>query len=95
MYLFGIIPMGRHEITFVKMDDTVRVIDTDEKGQLIKSWQHTMKVLDETADQTSIFRDELSFENGLLTLPTYIGVYLFFAYRHFRIKQLIRKGLFI
>lgn len=93
MYLFGIIPMGRHEITFVKIDDSVRRIATDEKGQMIKSWQHTMKVLVGMDDQTSVFRDELSFKNGLLTLPTYMGVYLFFTYRHFRIKQLIRKGL--
>lgn len=93
MYIFGFIPMGHHEITFVRMDDTAKIIATDEKGQLIKSWQHTMKVLNETTDQTSVFRDELSVENGLLTFPTFIGVYLFFVYRHFRIKQLIRKGL--
>ncbi|NIK75297.1 hypothetical protein FHS15_000395 [Paenibacillus castaneae] len=54
-----------------------------------------MQVHTETEEQTTIFRDELYFHNGLFTIPTYFGVYLFFVYRHLRIKQLIKKGMLV
>lgn len=93
MYLFGLIPLGDHHITFVKIDDANRVLSTDETGQICKVWHHTMRVLVETDARSTVFQDELFFKNGLLTLPTYVGVYLFFMYRHIRIKQLIKKGV--
>jgi len=93
MYLFGVIPLGEHTISFIKIDNINRVLSTDESGKIIRTWQHTMCVQVEKETGFTVFQDNLYFKNGLLTFPTYVGVYLFFMYRHSRIKLLIKKGL--
>ncbi|GAA3405743.1 hypothetical protein GCM10020370_30120 [Paenibacillus hodogayensis] len=91
MYLLGWLPLGHHTITFATIDDGRRTVTTDETGRLFRTWRHTMRVT-RVDERTSVFRDELSFDSGLFTLPASVGVYLFFAYRHMRLKQLIRSG---
>ncbi|WP_048744374.1 hypothetical protein [Paenibacillus sp. P22] len=92
MDLFKLIPLGSHTISFLSIDDRSRVLSTDESGTIIKTWRHTMAVHAGSSGTTAVFQDELHFSNGLLTWPTYIGVYLFFVYRHARMRQLIRSG---
>ncbi|MNS61050.1 hypothetical protein D3C72_940660 [compost metagenome] len=59
---------------------------------LIPLGQHTMEVMPDSDPQAFLFRDTLELKNGILTLPTYLGVYAFFAYRHWRMKRLIHNG---
>lgn len=92
MYLLGVIPLGHHTIRFVKIDRERMRISTDESGMLLREWRHTMEVNQAAEEQTVRFSDTLELNNGLLTLPTYVGVYVFFVYRHWRIKSLIRRG---
>ncbi|MNU56807.1 hypothetical protein D3C71_459080 [compost metagenome] len=91
MYMLGLIPLGQHTILFREVDQSRKKLSTDEHGQLIKFWQHTMEVMPDSDPQTFLFRDTLELKNGILTLPTYLGVYAFFAYRHWRMKRLIHN----
>lgn len=90
MRLAGIVPLGPHTITFVRIDDRAGQLSTDESGLLIKSWLHTMTIGD-LAGGRSVFRDELTVRNGIWTWPTCAGAYFFFAYRHWKLKRLIRQ----
>lgn len=92
MYLLGWIPLGHHTILFKKIDYSAKRISTDEHGLLLKFWQHTMEVRPDPDSQAVLFRDTLEVKNGILTLPTYLGVYVFFIYRHWRMKRLIQNG---
>ncbi|ASS65425.2 MULTISPECIES: hypothetical protein [unclassified Paenibacillus] len=92
MYLFKLVPLGTHTISFLAIDDRNKVLSTDESGTIIRTWRHTMSVQAASSGRTAVFQDELHFRNGLLTWPTYIGVYLFFVFRHARMRQLIRSG---
>ncbi|USB31931.1 hypothetical protein [Paenibacillus sp. YPG26] len=92
MYMLGVVPLGHHTILFKRVDHSARRISTDEHGLLLKFWQHTMEVIPDSDPEAVLFRDTLELKNGLLTIPTYLGVYAFFAYRHWRMKRLIRNG---
>ncbi|RUT29888.1 hypothetical protein EJP77_13820 [Paenibacillus zeisoli] len=94
MYMLGCIPLGHHTILFKRIDHSAKRVSTDEHGLLLKFWQHTMEVMSDSDPQAVLFRDTLEVRNGIITLPTYLGVYAFFTYRHWRMKRLIRKGRF-
>ncbi|WP_187274139.1 hypothetical protein [Paenibacillus sp. N3.4] len=90
MYFLGFIPLGRHTITFRSIDHENLKIKTEEKGLLIKSWNHTMQVYVNTSNQL-FFQDELKIDNGWMSVPTYVGAYIFFLYRHWKMKRLFHQ----
>jgi len=91
MYLFSIIPLGRHTIHFACIDNNARLLATRESGSLLKSWNHRMEVK-VSYDGETYLEDELHIVNGWLTVLSYIGAYLFFKYRHWKIRGLIGGG---
>ncbi|MBB3109869.1 hypothetical protein FHS18_001932 [Paenibacillus phyllosphaerae] len=90
MYLFGIVPLGYHTIHFRSIDDGNRQFQTMESGRFIRHWEHTMRVRVNGQGDT-YFEDELVIRSGALTIFIYVGAYLFFLYRHWRIRNLLRR----
>lgn len=94
MYLFGRIPLGWHEIAVLAIDHTGRRFSTAEQGLLIRGWRHTMHVRTGGRGET-VFRDELDVRSGIVTPLIMAGAYLFFRYRHWRLRRLISDGKLI
>ena len=40
LYLFGFLPLGRHNIRVVKLDPARHELETEESGTLLKTWNH-------------------------------------------------------
>ncbi|MGU3472592.1 hypothetical protein ACLBWT_15810 [Paenibacillus sp. D51F] len=62
MDLFKLVPLGRHTISFLSIDDRSRVLSTDETGTIIKTWRHTMIVQAGSSGTTAVFQDSFISE---------------------------------
>jgi len=80
MFFFGFVPVARHQLTFVTLDDDSRTFHTNEKGGIITAWEHTIRV---TPDREGGSRvdDTVTFSGGVFTPALWILVKLFYAIR--------------
>jgi hypothetical protein len=80
MFFFGFVPVARHQLTFVTLDDGSRTFHTNEKGGVITAWEHTIRV---TPDREGGSRvdDTVTFSGGVFTPALWILVKLFYAIR--------------
>lgn len=79
--LLGIVPVSRHRITVVEVDDVARVIRTVEGGGVVRQWRHTIRV-EALADQRCRYTDEVAIDAGPLT-----GAVAWFARRFYAVRQ--------
>ena len=86
---FGFIPLWRHELTLVRMDDATREIYTNEHGGPVKKWNHRITV--EAAGGGTRYTDEIEI-GGLSAAPTWLFAALFFRYRQYRWRKLVRSA---
>jgi hypothetical protein len=86
----GIAPGWLHSLTVLKVDDETHTITTQECGGPLKLWNHIIKVnqLDSTK---ATYVDEIELEARLFTPVLWLSSYLFFKYRHWRMKQLVER----
>lgn len=94
MFLLGVLPMSRHSLTFLRLDDRTHEFSTDEHGGPIRSWNHriTLTPLDEGSCRVD---DRVTFDGGALTPALWVLVRLFYAIRRPRWKGLasaLREG---
>jgi hypothetical protein len=94
---FGIVPMGEQviDLSFEERPLGVRRVNDFGRGvsgtlALITRWQHTMAV-SATADGRTLYRDQLVVGAGPLTLPVWLGLWLFWQWRGARIRALSRS----
>jgi ligand-binding SRPBCC domain-containing protein len=90
MYLFGVVPLGPHEIVVERIDDRARELQTRERGVLLPKWSHLIRV--EPVDaRRARYTDEVEFEAGVLT--PLVGAFsrAFFWYRHRRWRAVARR----
>jgi hypothetical protein len=90
MYLFGLIPLGPHEIVVERIDDRARELQTRERGALLRRWAHLIRV-EPTGPHRTRYTDELDLDAGLLT--PLVGAFsrAFFWYRHRRWRAVARR----
>jgi ligand-binding SRPBCC domain-containing protein len=86
---FGFIPLWRHEIVLVKMDEAAREIYTNEHGGPVPKWNHRITV--EAADGRTRYTDEIEI-GGLFAPLTWLFCATFFRYRQMRWKKLVRSA---
>lgn len=94
---FGVLPVGTQaiDISFPQRNDGVRTV-VDSGGGLsglltaVNTWHHTMAV-SSTAGGCTLYRDELRFTAGVLTLPLWLTFWGFWQWRGLRIRQLSRR----
>lgn len=80
MFFFGFIPVARHRLTFVTLDDATRQFRTDERGGIIKGWNHSITVTPAGANRSTIV-DSVTFTGGIFTPGLWVMVKLFYAIR--------------
>ena len=89
MFFFGFVPVARHRLTFITLDDDSRTFRTDENGGIIASWNHTITVTGEPGSD-SVVHDTVTFNGGVLTPVLWVLVKLFYAIRAARWVGLAR-----
>lgn len=89
MFMAGFLPMSRHSLTFVRLDDESREFSTNEHGGPIRSWNHRITVTPLT-EATSRIDDRVTFDGGVLTPALWVLVRLFYAIRRPRWVGLAR-----
>jgi len=86
--LLNRIPANRHTITLVKIDDAARTAHTNERGGVLKTWNHTITV-EPLTPTTCRYTDSIEIDAGRLTPAAYAIADAFFAHRQRRWHKLV------
>jgi hypothetical protein len=89
MKLFGWLPLWRHEMRLVELDDERCEILTEERGGPVRSWRHRIPVRPLPADRCH-YTDRVEIEAGALTLAVWLFARIFYGHRQRRWRQLAR-----
>lgn len=85
----GLLPVSRHRIEVVDVDHARRRALTDERGGLVRTWRHELRVRP-IDDATCRYTDRIDIDAGVVT-PVVVGfARLLFAYRQRRWRRLAR-----
>lgn len=87
LWLFAVIPMSRHTIDFVEVDEAARRLVTAERGGIIKSWRHTISVRP-IDTRVCEYRDRIDIDAGGWTPAVTAFARAFYAQRQRRWRQL-------
>lgn len=77
--LFGVVPFSKHYLAVESIDDERRVIVSDERGGLIRTWRHEITVTPIDPERCH-YEDRIQIDAGLLT--GVIAAYAHIFYRH-------------
>jgi len=88
LFLFHVIPLARHTIHVIGIDEASHTIRTNEHGGLIKQWDHTLHAEAIGATRTR-YRDTIDIDAGRLTPLFVASAKLIFRYRHHRWHKLL------
>lgn len=66
LFLYGIIPIGKHTINVVKMDRVSREIDTNEYNKRVTIWNHYIK-MEEVSRDIARYTDVVDLYAGCFT----------------------------
>ncbi len=91
LFLFGLIPLGRHCIRLVKVDKRSNRIESREKGRLARVWNHTI-TFHQSGDRKVQYTDEIEIKAGILTPVIFVFAHLFYRHRQRRWKTLLKKS---
>jgi hypothetical protein len=93
---FGLVDIGEQiiDLSFEERADGVRLVRDSGGGTagalaIVTRWRHTMAVAP-TADGRTLYRDQLVMGAGALTLPVWVGLWVFWQWRGLRIRRLSR-----
>lgn len=90
--LFHVIPFARWTITVLTVDAATHTISTEERGGIMRRWDHTLHV-EALDDHRSLYRDTIVIDAGLFTRVAAPVVGSIFAYRQRRLRLLARRHL--
>ena len=92
IWLFHVIPMSRHTIHLVDVDEATRTLRSREHGGILRAWNHTLHV-EPAGDQRCRYSDTVDIDarpiTGLVALAA-VGIY---RYRQRRWRKLVRRHL--
>ncbi len=92
LLLFHLIPLSRHTIHVVELDDATRTLRTREYGGLLKEWNHTLHV-EPAGPGHCRYSDTVELDAGRLTgIVAVVAVWLY-RYRQRRWHKLVRNHL--
>jgi hypothetical protein len=89
-YLFGMIPLGRRQIHFERIDDAAREIQSRESDHLVAHWDHLIRVTP-TGPHECVYRDEIEIDAGRLTPLVAWFARRFYAHRQRRWRAIARR----
>ncbi|OAT68942.1 hypothetical protein AWB85_07695 [Mycobacteroides immunogenum] len=93
-WLWGLhlIPLYRHTIHVVEVDEGTRTVRTHEGGGILRSWNHTLHV-EPLGPARSRYSDSIDIDAGLFTAVVARGALAIFRYRQRRWRKLVEKHL--
>jgi hypothetical protein len=92
MMLFHAIPLSRHTIHIVDIDDQSRSIRTREYGGFLRTWNHTLHV-EPVAAERCRYSDTVDTDAGVLTAAVVKAAVVIYAYRQRRWRKLVARHL--
>lgn len=95
--LLSVVPLGRHTIRLVRIDEAANTIVSRESGALAQTWNHAIS-FHEVTPGAVCYTDEIEIRAGWLTPAVWLFAHLFYRHRQRRWKILLRgagkgKGL--
>lgn len=73
----------------VRLDDQARELYSNEMGGMIRVWNHLIKIEHESHGRCS-YTDQIDIHAGWMTFGVWLYAHLFYRYRQYRWKRLIR-----
>lgn len=92
LLLFHLIPLSRHTIHLVEIDQVTRTLRSQEHGGLLRVWNHTLHV-EPVSERTCRYSDTVDIEAGTLTAVVARLAILIYRYRQRRWHKLVDKHL--
>lgn len=92
VFAFHVVPVHRHTIEVVDVDEGSRSIVTHERGGLVDRWDHTLHV-EAVGDTTCRYHDTVVIDAGAMTPVVRLVATGLYRYRHRRWQRLVRKHL--
>jgi hypothetical protein len=92
LFLLNVLPVNRHTIEFLDVDEQTRSLSSHEYGGLLQRWDHTLhgEAISETRCRYS---DTVEIEAGSLTPVVCQVATVFYRYRQRRWTRLVQKHL--
>ncbi|MEU9804447.1 hypothetical protein [Mycobacterium sp. NPDC050853] len=93
-WLWGLhlIPLYRHTIHVVEVDEESRTVRTNEGGGILRTWNHTLHV-EPIGDRRCRYSDRIDIDAGFLTPVAAEAAAAIFRYRQRRWHKLVDKHL--
>jgi hypothetical protein len=88
--LLNAIPINRHTIKLIEVNDETRTARTNEHGGVLKTWNHTIHV-EPLTDATCRYYDSVDLDAGGLTPVARKIADAFFAHRQRRWHKLVAQ----
>jgi len=88
--LLDLIPVNRHTIELIEVNDGTRTARTREHGGVLKRWDHTLHV-EPLTDTTCRYHDSIDLDAGRLTPLARAIANSFFAHRQRRWHKLVER----
>jgi hypothetical protein len=92
IFLFHVLPVHRHRIEVAAVDPAVGVVRTEERGGVLRRWDHVLQVAPVDAG-SSRYSDTVDIDAGPLTGVVAAWAELFYRYRQARWRRLARRHL--
>jgi hypothetical protein len=90
VYFLGVLPLGTHTITVVRVDPEAREILTNEHDLLIRRWDHLIRVRDAAGGRT-LYSDEIDIDAGPLTPLVWLFAHVFYRHRQRRWRAVAQR----
>ncbi|OLF13603.1 hypothetical protein [Actinophytocola xanthii] len=92
LWLFHAVPAWRHRIHLVEVDPRTRTMRSRERGGLITTWNHTLRV-ESLGERRCRYSDIVEIGAGRITPLVANIALLLYRYRQRRWRRLVRHGL--
>ena len=90
--LFHLIPLWRHTIGVVEVDQTTRTLRSHEQGGILRAWNHTLHV-EPVNGQHCRYSDTVDIDAGPWTSLVAVAAVWIYRYRQRRWHRLVRNHL--
>lgn len=91
LLFFGVLPGWRHQLTVIEVSEAKRELFTEEGGGVVQVWNHRITVEAREGPHCR-YTDEVEVGAGLLTPLVWLYAKLFYRYRQWRWRSLLRRS---
>lgn len=92
IFLFHVLPLHRHRIEVVAVDEEAGIVRSAERGGVLRRWDHVLQVVPVDAHRCR-YSDTIDIDAGALTGLVAAGARVFYRYRQARWRRLARRHL--